>query len=62
MLWGFQHVHVLLYFLALKVGLFPVYRFPVVFCLTEFDLRSTVYISNQAFYAGVDLFDDFEYM
>ena len=26
----------------------------------NFDLGSTVYISSQAFYAGVDPFDDFE--
>ena len=32
------------------------------FVWQNFDLGTTVYISNQAFYAGVDLFDDFEYM
>ena len=28
--------------------------------LPNFDLGNTVYISSQAFYAGVDPFDDFE--
>ena len=36
------------------------HRFAVVFGLTEFDLGSTVYLSSQAFYAGVDPFNDFE--
>ena len=30
--------------------------------LPNFDLGNTVYISSQAFYAGVDPFDDFEYV
>ena len=49
-------------FLAHKVGLFSVHWFPMVLGLTKinFYLGSTVYISNQVFYAGVDPFDAFE--
>ena len=52
--------HSSVFFLAHKVGLFTVHRFPVVFGLTEFlSRKQAVYFSSQAFYAGVDPFNDF---
>ena len=48
------------FFLAHKVSLLLYIDFLWFLVRQNFDLGSTVYISSQAFYAGVDPFDDFE--
>ena len=48
------------FFLAHKVCLLLYIDFLWFLVWQNFDLGSTVYISSQAFYAGVDPFDDFE--
>ena len=50
----------LMFFFAHKVCLLLYIDFLWFLVWQNFDLRSTVYISSQAFYAGVDPFNDFE--
>ena len=50
----------LMFFLAHKVCLLLYIDFLWFLVWQNFDLGSTVYISSQAFYAGVDPFNDFE--
>ena len=46
--------------LRASVFVFECFVFETTLKLPSFDLGSTVYIFSQAFYAGVDPFDDFE--